>query len=249
MKVIMLALSLFCSLSQAENGPCAIVGVIKNQPIGYLDVNGRAQGVHWDYMAMLSAKSGLCMRPRLLPYARIWQSLELGVSDLSIAFSSPDRGINFERVALIRKVQTVVIARKGIKLASYDDLKNIRIGKTRGTKLSDRFDSDQNLQLLELNGYEQAIKMLVAGRIDAIAGSSLVLTYQLAQHDALNEMDMTSKVILGSREQWLHMSKKSSFKSQIPILVESVKQLIKFGHFDAVMDKHYKGLDWRTVNR
>ena len=249
MRRIIFGISLILGGEALAQETCAEVGVIDNRPIGYLDQMGESQGVHWDYMALILQKSNICHKSKLLPYSRIWQSLSLGDTDFSIAFSSPDKMNEFERVALIREVQTVVIARKGIALKSYDDLYGIRIGKTRGTKLSERFDHDDKLQILELNDYQQVTKMLLANRIDAIAGSGLVSTYQLAWNQALDIMDISSKVVLGTREQWLHMSKHSDFNVQAPLLASTVERLRLSGELDAIMDKHYDGINWREVNR
>jgi ABC-type amino acid transport substrate-binding protein len=65
----------------------------------------------------------------------------------------------------------------GQQISTYDDLSGLIIGKTQGTRLIDIFDHDDKLNLLEVTNYKQAVNMLNIGRIDAIAGSALVLSF------------------------------------------------------------------------
>lgn len=227
---------------------CLYMHVIDNAPIGYYDEQGRAKGVHWDYIEAIAKESNLCINIHLFPYARIWKSLENGAHDGGIVFSSPSHSNFVEHIAEIRTIQTVVVPHKNIKINRYEDLHHIIIGKTRGTKLSDRFDNDNKLNIVEVKTYTDAALMLKSGRIDAIAGSAVVLTYQLNLNNALHMVDLSNKFILGSRTQWLQMSKKSQNLNHAPALRKAVNSLKQKGVLDNIMTKYY-GEHWRLVNQ
>lgn len=243
---ILLYLLLFSSLSFAEN--CINFRVIQNAPIGYLNEQGKETGTHWDYLQAIAERSGLCIKLKLLPYARLWRSLETGAIDGAIIFRSIDRQHIVNYVSKIRSLKTVVIPRVNLELNDYGDLTGIVIGKTRGTRLNDKFDMDKNLTVISLNGYKQAAGMLTAGRLDAIAGSGVVLTYQLNLYGGIEKIDIAGRLILGSREQWLQLSKHSQHQDKFPLLQQAIAELIEEGVFDKIMAKHY-GDHWKIVNQ
>lgn len=177
--------------------------------MGYMDSGGQPSGVHWDYLEAIERKSGVCINKALQPYAKIWMSLSKGQHDGGIMFRSPKLDLVTEPLALIRSLRTVVIPKRGIPLKTDSDLKGSRIGKTRSTRLSNSFDSGQTLTKRKLNNYEQAAKMIRMGRLDAIAGSDLLLNYHRSKHQALEYIDIHNGYELGTRKQWLQLSKQS----------------------------------------
>jgi polar amino acid transport system substrate-binding protein len=227
---------------------CPTFHVIENAPMGFNNSTNAATGVHWDYLTEIHKLSNVCLNKILLPYPRIWQSIKQGEHDGGIIFKSESRSIFIEYVAPIRTVKTVVIALKGIKIENYADLRNITIGKTRGTHLSKQFDQDTDLNIIELSNYQQAAKMIKHGRIDAIAGSALVLSYQLKANNVLIYVDLENKLVLGEKEQWLQFSKKSKHLNKIPLLKNAIERLRSNGKFDLIMDKYY-GIEWRLINQ
>jgi len=237
------------SISYAEViDDCLAFHVIQNAPIGFESAKGKLQGVHFEYLAELEKRSGLCINKSILPYARVWQSIKTGGHDGGIIFKSDSRKKYVEYVALIRKVKTVVIPINGVNITNYSDLSSLIIGKTRGTHLSERFDNDKNLNIVELNNYDQAARMLKHGRIDAIAGSALVLSYQLKKYALLSELDVSNKFTLGEKEQWLQLSKQSTQLNKAVKLRKSIAELKKNGTFELIMNKYY-GKEWKQINK
>lgn len=229
-----------------EGNGCLDFHVIENSPIGFIDTNGEPAGVHWEYLVAIEQASGVCINKKLLPYARIWEQLKIGVHDGGIVFKSDSRSSIVEYAALIRTVKTVVVPVKGLGIKRYEDLFGLTIGKTRGTHLNDHFDNDPNFNIVELTNYEQATRMINANRIDAIAGSALVLTYQLKKHDVLTRVDMDNSIVLGEKEQWLQLSNKSIHLDKVAQLNEAITLLKHNGTLDKIMDKYY-GTQWRKM--
>lgn len=219
---------------------CMTAGVIQNKPIGYQDSHGNSTGVHWDFLQEISKESGLCIDSELMPFARVWQGLEVGSHDLTVGFASPSRDNKVIKVGLIRELKTIVVGAKGFDIRSYEDLIGLKIGKTRSTKLDNRFDQDALLDITELNDYQQAVDMLFAGRIDALAGSFKAIQYQVAQAANPNYLDINGFHVLGVRQQWLHMSKQSEFQRFIPELKQAVKTLQQTGTLGQLVKKHYQ---------
>lgn len=215
--------------------------------MGYNDSKGMLVGVHLEYLNAIERQSKLCINKTLTPYPRIWESIKHGNHDGGIIFRSDSRDEFVEYVGKIRTVKTVVLPVKGAILKSYGDLKNLRIGKTKGTHLSERFDNDASLNIIELTGYDQAAKMIQVGRIDAVAGSALVLSYQLNKHNVIDNIALENKLTLGEKEQWLQLAKNSQHQDKLPLMRKAIKELQANGVLVEIMDKYY-GSEWQSIN-
>lgn len=222
--------------------------MIHSEPLGYLSEDGEVIGVHADMINEIAKYSGLCINTILMPYPRIWQGIELGKHDGGIVFRSESRAYMVEYVAKIRAVTVAVVSRKPVVLNTYDDLTGISITVRRGVHLSERFDNDLELAIMEVNQYEQVINMLMHDRVDAMAGSALVLHYILKTANGLDKVDFSKKLNLGVKEQWLQMSKKSKHKDKIPLLNNAIQKMLDDGVLDQIAEKYY-GSDWKMINQ
>jgi ABC-type amino acid transport substrate-binding protein len=220
--------------------------IIQNAALGYYDKDKKLVGMHTEVLEDLS---GICIRKRLMPYARIWKSIENGDHDGGIVFRSPERSDLVEYVALIKRFKSVVIPLTGQKISTYDDLSGLIIGKTRGARLSDIFDHDDKLNILEVTNHNQAFNTLNIGRIDAIAGSASVLFFQLTQNSIpVTNIDPTNNYAIGFSEQWLQLSKRSNSDVDIIKLQYAVKLMIDNGTLNNTMNKYYCE-NWLQVNQ
>lgn len=231
------------AVTSAQAETCLNLHVIDNRPLGFEDENGQPTGVHWEFLTALEARSDLCINKSLFPYSRIWKSIKFGSHDGGIIFRSSDRNSLVDYVAPILAVQTVVIPQKGVTIKEYQDLKGLTVGKVRGTRLSKQFDTDDSINKLEMNSYDQVFKTIKLKRIDAMAGSWLGLS-PISNSDAADYVDIPGKLVIGKRVQWLQISKKSQHIDKIPILRKAVEELVSEGVFDAIMIKYY-GSDWK----
>lgn len=226
---------------------CLRMHVIQNSKMGYIDENGNPAGAHWEFLSAIEERSGICMDKILLPIPRLWAAIELGDVDGGVVFRSPERENLYWPIAPTMNIFNVVIPRAGLSIRDYDDLKGLNIGVTRGTQLNDQFDSDSSLSKVELSSYEQMIKMVAAKHLDAIAGSGVSLTSELSKQGFDDRVNFMGAINLGSREQWLLMSRKSNNLNKGAALRQATEALKKEGVFDLIMDKYY-GSNWRIVN-
>ena len=228
---------------------CLDFHVIDSAPLGFLDENGEMQGVHVELLQYIAKQSGVCISLRLMPYARILRSLEEGTHDGGILFKYAQRANVVEFVAHIQDMQTVVVTNQQLQLSSFADLSSLVIGKTRGTDLSDEIALLENFQVVELTNYQQAAEMLHKGRIDAMAGSALVLFYQLSNLSSMaGKVNFSNKLVLGSRAQWLQISKRTKQVIDYVALKKATEKAVADPMYDKIMQKYY-GLNWRQINQ
>ncbi len=226
------------NLSASESEACLNFHVIHSEPHGYIDKGGAPKGIHWEYLEAIREHSGLCINFSLFPYARIWESIKNGRHDGGIIFKSKTRTNLVEYAGHIQTTPTVVIPLKNINLETYSDLNNLRIGNIRGAHLSNKFDNDKALNIIQLVNYEQGARMIKLKRLDAVSGNEYALKYQLKKHKVLDKVDVNNQFKLGEKEQWLQLSKSSQHLDKLPSLQKSITALKKSGVFHKISLKY-----------
>lgn len=236
---------LFClvfsqlEISATENN-CLQMHVIQSIPLGYYDDSGNLIGVHVEMLEAIEQHSGLCFDKLLMPVPRIVKSLAQGQHDGGIILRSSKRDHMVELVAYITDIETVVIPRQGVKINDYSDLHEIVVGKIGGMPLSNNFDSDRELVLVQVNRYGQAAQMLERGRVQALAGGGGPLYHNLSKIDGIeNIVDVSSIFVLGSKDQWLQLSKKSVHLDKSAQLKRGVGMMKHSGDYDRIKLKYY----------
>jgi polar amino acid transport system substrate-binding protein len=87
-----------------------------------------------------------------------------------LLFSEP---LGFSQTALFYQ------SKKPINFKGLDDLKGLKVAVMRGARVSDDFDDNGDLVRVEVTSYEQQVRMLMAGRVDAIVGEEFVVREML----------------------------------------------------------------------
>lgn len=218
--------------------------IMETEPWGFYNPQtGEPQGIWIDIANALEEQSGIPQDKRLAPYARVMESLAQGDADLSYLIQSPDRDEEVVHAGFLFNFGSVVQARSGVRLQSYDDLKGLRIGVLQGIRLSPEFDQDDELYKVPVRNYETQINMLAAGRLDALSGNSLSLAYlqeQMQIEDLLGE-----RLVLQVTPVTLQVSRQSEYLNQIEPLTQAVNQLRKKGRIEAILDA-WAGDLWRV---
>jgi ABC-type amino acid transport substrate-binding protein len=146
-------------------------------------------------------------------------------------------------------MQTIIVANRRFKLSSLASLDGLIIGKTRGKDLSDTINLAGKLNVVELTNYGQAAALLNKGRIDAIAGSALVLYYQLSHvYIGQEAIDFANKLVIGTRAQWLQLAKKTPTSIDVIRLKRATATAVADPSYKALMQQYY-GVDWQKVNQ
>lgn len=228
---------------------CLNFHVIDSAPLGFVDSNGDKRGVHIELLKNIEQLSGICIRLELMPYARILHSLEQGQHDGGILFRYPQNSSFIDFVEHVQDMQTIIVANRRFKLSSLASLDGLIIGKTRGTDLSDTINLAGKLNVVELTNYGQAAALLNKGRIDAIAGSALVLYYQLSHvYIGQEAIDFANKLVIGTRAQWLQLAKKTPTSIDVIRLKRATATAVAEPSYKALMQQYY-GVDWQKVNQ
>lgn len=139
-------------------------------------------GIIVDMLHEFERRSGHSTVQSLTPYARVERDLQQGDTDFSIMAWSDTRSSYARRGTALVPLEFGVIARQGISIKRYDDLKSIVTAAPRGLKVDPRFDSDAGVPKELVRDYTQAIRIAVADRkAKAVAGGLASLNHLIQQ--------------------------------------------------------------------
>lgn len=127
----------------------------------------------------IARRVGLDFRIEPLPYARLLHRIETDTIDVALAFRRRDAEAFSAYPACLFQVPIVAYARKGLPLTRYEDLATLKggIGIIRGVTYGERFESDSTLARSVETDFPPMLRKLAAGRLDGVAGSSVVLMH------------------------------------------------------------------------
>jgi len=160
----------------------------KQNPDAGLRASEPVVGIIPDLLREFERRSGHTTRQSLTPYARVERDLQQGEIDFSIMAWSDTRSSYAKRGTALVALEFGVMARQGISIKRYDDLKNIVTAAPRGLKVDPRFDSDTAVPKELVRDYTQAIRMAVADRkAKAVAGGLASLNHLIQQFGLAGE--------------------------------------------------------------
>jgi len=199
-------------------------------PYYYADVEDSSvcRGVGVKILELLSRQTGVSFEMVNYPYARILKVLQSGQLDVALIFKNRMLRDDVYYIGPVATSQVLVVRRGANQPQSYDELKALRgIAVIRKAQFQAKFDRDNTLKKTYVESYQQGLKMLKIGRVEAIIGSELGLSYAMKQL-AMDPSILQQAFHIGDKEWWLHLAKKNIHRSLIPRLQQGVDRLYKF---------------------
>jgi polar amino acid transport system substrate-binding protein len=239
MRLISLVLALVALLA----APAVAVAVelrfitIEAAPWASVDPSGRPVGAFAAIIAELERRTGDRIAITLHSFARIDRELEAGTQDCTIILWNESRARLVEQGEAVYPMQFGVIARTGIALASYDDLRPLTISVVRNLGIDPRFDADGMLQKDFDKDYLMGLRKIAHGRINAIAGAlptirhiaeTQGIAHHLGQHLVLTTIPLT-----------LQCSKNSPNLASMARLNEAIRAMKDDGTLVRVLAENY----------
>lgn len=245
---VFISIILFGLPSLAFGDEVMHVSVIKSEPLGFINAQGKITGTHWNYVQAIAKRSGINIKARLEPKARLFKNLKLGKIDAAIVFRSKKRDAIVKYAGKIRSIKFVALNHKGTKLDYYSDLKKRKnIGVMKSTKVSQQFDNDEQLSKYFVKDYDIMIKMFMRERIETLTGNAIVLSYLINKYKIGDSIELPG-LELTQKEQWFHISKKSQHLNKLTKIKQAILSLQKDGTFDQILTESV-GSKWKSINK
>lgn len=141
------------------------------------DAQGRPVGALIDLSAQLAALSGVPITPMLVPYGRAPHMLNSGGTDLMFAVDTSTGGGS--AIEYVGTVDIVVLGRPGFRYERLDNLFGKTVGTLRHTGYSPQLEAEARIRKHAFDSYDQGLRMLQAGRLDAMMGVGDSIEYAL----------------------------------------------------------------------
>lgn len=218
-----LILFLYSTLTSAHTTDIIKIRTIGFTPYG-INTNGKLSGIYYDIANQIVTGAGYISHNSVAPYARIIREIQAGKIDMTIMFRYPELEDYVEYIAPLPSLKIVVIGLKHANFNDISDLNGKKIIYLRGAKFSNKIDNNDRIVKYPIKTFVQGIKMLIAGRADAIIGPLDPIRNAAVQTQGTT---LGKPFIVDQRTPWLQISNKSSMHFDSNKLKQSFLQLQK----------------------
>ncbi|HYE01019.1 MAG TPA: transporter substrate-binding domain-containing protein [Alphaproteobacteria bacterium] len=212
------------------------------------EADGRIAGLGVDIARLIAEEAGMPeARLVAMPGARVAAELAAGAADFTLTPRWPGGESAGPFLAETLVVPFAAFARRGVALARPEDLRGLEtVAIMRGIRYGTAAESDPAIRWVEEKDLEQALRKLAAGRIDAVAGTSvaiLAVARRLGLEEALGD-----RLRLGAGAFWLQAGPAAAGTPAAGALAAAIGRLRADGRIDALVARH-AGPDWQVLPR
>jgi polar amino acid transport system substrate-binding protein len=184
----------------------------------------------------IARRTGLEADVAVVPFPRIDRELESGTKDCTIILWNDRRDRIVEKGEWVYMMSFGVIAREGIPLKVYDDLRPLTISVTRNLAIDPRFDADDTIRKDLDKDYELGLQKIAHKRLDAIAGAIPTIRY-LAKKAGLGRY-LGEQLQLTQIPLTLQCSKASPMLRHMPQVNEAIRQMRSDGTMADILSRY-----------
>ena len=197
-----------------------------------------------EVLAAVARRLGIELKLVRAPFKRALLMMKDGSLDIMAGLlKKPEREayIDFIRPPYKTRSDTVFFVPRGKAdlIADYEDLLPIKIGTTIGARYFPQFDQDPLLTKETVPGGENSFRMLLAGRIQAVAsseGDGIELADKLGISD---KIEMARFRFSGEKHVFIGLSKASRIQERIPGIEAVIRSMIESGEIIQIFESYY----------
>ncbi len=230
----------FLEKSHAQDNANTINVVLYNiYPWGFHDKD-RVTGAIHDVCKTIVENAGYTFNQTgLYPFARALKMLEHGYADFSV-FNKNESLELVHPLVNVLSTNTIVVSDKQSKFFSLKDLQGQDIGVIRGAKYLQAFHDDPKITKVPVKTYDQAMRMLMAGRYAGFIGTEPgILPVMKKLKISVNDYHI---LVVDVKEAWLMYSKlrleQDMKNGKIDALLQSVNALKRKNVFDTIVKQY-----------
>jgi polar amino acid transport system substrate-binding protein len=197
--------------------------------------SGEHEGAFIEIVKEVEKRTRKKINVAITPFARVDRELESGAHDCTILVPRSDELVIKGDVVSYHPIG--FIARKGVIISSYDDIKKLKLSVTRGATLNPEFDNDETLQKEYDTDYLIGLRKVARGRLDAIVGAIPTLQF-LAEQEGLQD-DLEKPFPMMEIPLVFQCSKKSDNLDQMPAINEALMTIKTDGTLEKIRARYY----------
>ena len=197
----------------------------------------KPRGIYYDTANRLAREAGFRSNNTITPYARIKSELKSGQTDMTIMFKYQDLEDHVIYVAPLKSLKVVVLALNGTTFKNTASLKGKKIAYLRGANFSPVIDNDPDILKHRTADFLQGVKMLMAGRVDAIIGPMAPIISAAVNVDR-GESLFGEPLMLTEKTPWVQISKKSAERVSVEQLRSIYDDLDRRGVLNSIRNRY-----------
>lgn len=201
-------------------------------------------GLHTKYLDYIAKQMDMELEINPMPFARRLMALKNGDIDVMVGVtrdSDKQDEIIYLRPSYEQLRHTYFVRKKDQKkLATIDDLGNMKIGVTIYAKYFDNFGRKQDFALVGVSTLSQKIQLLMKGRIDTF------IHYQESTLPLLEKMGLSGEVVKAKyqpthyNDYYVTISANSRLLYLKDKFEEVIRQGVESGAFNQIRELHYQ---------
>lgn len=217
-----------------------IFGLPIVEPWVQFDDAGNTIGILPEFTKVLSQRSGKTYLNNLQPQSRLLHTFFRGEIDFAVLVDNPKLKAGSQRIAHLIDMDVVAISRPELaNIDSIEKLAGLKVGLLRGVSYGQKISGSKDFTQVKVASSTQGLTMLLAGRIDTLAGSSHAI------YSALNNVQPESSRIskihtLAPGSAGLYISKQSKRRRLIPLYKKTVQAMQLDGSIKKIFDSKQK---------
>lgn len=235
-RFVLLALSVSLMLALPAQARKLKIETIRSDPFGYEDNRGKG-GMMYEISNLIADTAGLEYENRVVPYARTVLSLREGTADMVLRFNNEELATVALQVTPVVGMQTVVLTRADTRINSLADLHDKVLAVVRSFPVDKSISDDKAIRTYVTDSNEHSVRMLFAGRVDAILGSDVGM-YGAAKTLGYASSKFAAPLKMDVHEFWLHYSRKTADEATIKTLKAAVEKLQRQGAFTRIQQNY-----------
>jgi polar amino acid transport system substrate-binding protein len=254
-----------CQAQPAENRPTAALAVtlppLAGSPtsatlryaifpappymIGADQETAQVSGIDVDIMQAIAGRLNLKVEYIKCTWARCLELMKSGQADvLSSAYKKPDREVYMDYLDAPYLDQLPIafyyLKGKGYTVANYEDIYQFHsVGVLHAASYFPRFDDDPAVQKIEVPSQDQLFPMLLAGRVDAIAGYVPTENYHLMVEGYQAQVERSAYEYTLPAFVYMTVSKKSPLVARLGEVNQINRQLLDTGFIAKIVNSYY----------
>ncbi|MGF1742741.1 transporter substrate-binding domain-containing protein [Vibrio profundum] len=213
------------------------ISTVELVPVGFKNEHNQPSGLLYDIANAIADNAQLPYVNTLKPYPRILLELESGTADISMLYPNKRLKGKVVNIAKIFTDSNVIVARPEFTIRSLTDLHGKKVATIRNAHYSSEFDSDVNITKVSVNNYNQGIRLLLHGRVDAIIGALGSISYELKTMDTKWDA-FGQPYVLNTKTVWMQMSSKNYDRKLVDKLISSINTLKQQGVLKEIIVKY-----------
>lgn len=222
---------------RAAARPPLKVSAMSVLPLGMLDAGGRPTGMYADIGAELVRDAGFAAEVAVVPLPRAIAQLAAGQADLLIAFETGPIAEAAIPLYYVTDVDVIVTGLRGSSFNGLSDLRGKTLGQQRGADYDPRVTNDASIRKYEVTDTPQLLRMLLAGRVDAVIANRNTLLYYL-KSVGMDRGQLGNFMLVKRRQSWLWYSRKTYDEATALRLKTALQRMHASGALDAIYHRY-----------